>query len=182
MLDVVCLKSVDAVQLVLLLFLAPPPQCDLTIIACWKPLAITLLLFFRLSSCPHSSLFILPSPSLSISVQALQCYECKIGLWNLCLTGKTTCESGEHCFSGVGKAGKERTHWMLPGEQALIHVLNHPTHIFISCYSDTHPVCISRICGHATGCRVTWLMSLTRPFLERRGYFKIKCLQNCKAK
>ncbi|XP_051247592.1 sperm acrosome membrane-associated protein 4 [Dicentrarchus labrax] len=36
--------------------------------------------------------------------QALQCYECKIGFWNLCLTTKTTCKSGEQCFSGVGKA------------------------------------------------------------------------------
>ncbi|XP_062291663.1 sperm acrosome membrane-associated protein 4 [Scomber scombrus] len=38
--------------------------------------------------------------------QALQCYECKIGIWNLCLTTKTTCDEGKHCFSGVGKAAK----------------------------------------------------------------------------
>lgn len=55
-LDVVCLKSVDATQLVLLFFLAPPPLHNLIIIACWKPLTVTLLLFFRLPSCPHSSL------------------------------------------------------------------------------------------------------------------------------
>ncbi|GAA6235554.1 sperm acrosome membrane-associated protein 4-like [Lates japonicus] len=36
--------------------------------------------------------------------QALQCYECKLGLWNLCLTSKVTCNSGEHCFSGEGEA------------------------------------------------------------------------------
>ncbi|XP_039977003.1 prostate stem cell antigen [Xiphias gladius] len=36
--------------------------------------------------------------------QALQCYKCKIGLWNLCITSETTCEKGEQCFSGVGKA------------------------------------------------------------------------------
>ncbi|KAM7384510.1 hypothetical protein PAMA_011728 [Pampus argenteus] len=36
--------------------------------------------------------------------QTLQCYDCKIGFWNLCLTTKTTCQSGEQCFSGLGKA------------------------------------------------------------------------------
>ncbi|KAF7664079.1 hypothetical protein LDENG_00190650 [Lucifuga dentata] len=41
---------------------------------------------------------------LLLSAQALQCYECKIGFWNLCYTTKTTCDTGEHCFSGVGKA------------------------------------------------------------------------------
>ncbi|XP_041812060.1 prostate stem cell antigen [Chelmon rostratus] len=36
--------------------------------------------------------------------QALQCYKCKIGLWDLCITSTTTCESGEQCYSGVGTA------------------------------------------------------------------------------
>lgn len=36
--------------------------------------------------------------------QALQCYKCKIGFFNLCFTTKTTCESGQHCFNGEGKA------------------------------------------------------------------------------
>ncbi|XP_034560796.1 sperm acrosome membrane-associated protein 4 [Notolabrus celidotus] len=36
--------------------------------------------------------------------QALQCYKCKLGFFNLCITSTTTCESGELCFSGVGKA------------------------------------------------------------------------------
>nr|XP_040045260.1 uncharacterized protein spaca4l [Gasterosteus aculeatus aculeatus] len=37
-------------------------------------------------------------------VQALQCYECKFGLGDLCATSKVTCKSGEQCFSGVGEA------------------------------------------------------------------------------
>ncbi|KAL6099556.1 spaca4 [Pungitius sinensis] len=37
-------------------------------------------------------------------VQALQCYECKFGLGNLCATSKVTCATGELCFSGVGEA------------------------------------------------------------------------------
>ncbi|XP_043090064.1 sperm acrosome membrane-associated protein 4 [Puntigrus tetrazona] len=38
--------------------------------------------------------------------QALQCYECKVGFWNLCITSKITCNTGERCFSGLGKAAK----------------------------------------------------------------------------
>ncbi|KAM3596760.1 uncharacterized protein V6R79_020198 [Siganus canaliculatus] len=36
--------------------------------------------------------------------QALECYKCKVGLWDVCFTTKTTCSSGEQCYSGVGKA------------------------------------------------------------------------------
>ncbi|XP_010779088.1 prostate stem cell antigen-like [Notothenia coriiceps] len=36
--------------------------------------------------------------------QALQCYKCKIGFGNFCITTKTTCASGERCFSGRGEA------------------------------------------------------------------------------
>ncbi|XP_041665929.1 sperm acrosome membrane-associated protein 4 [Cheilinus undulatus] len=35
---------------------------------------------------------------------ALQCYKCSLGFWNVCITSKTTCESGEQCFSGIGTA------------------------------------------------------------------------------
>ncbi|XP_061521485.1 sperm acrosome membrane-associated protein 4 [Phycodurus eques] len=35
---------------------------------------------------------------------ALQCYECKIGFWNLCITKKIMCDKGEHCFTGKGFA------------------------------------------------------------------------------
>ncbi|KAI1902415.1 hypothetical protein AGOR_G00044520 [Albula goreensis] len=38
--------------------------------------------------------------------QALECYKCDVGLWNLCITSKTTCKAGEQCFSGEGKAAK----------------------------------------------------------------------------
>ncbi|KAM9384489.1 prostate stem cell antigen-like [Pholidichthys leucotaenia] len=38
--------------------------------------------------------------------QALECYKCKLGIADLCLTTKETCKTGEHCFSGVGKAAK----------------------------------------------------------------------------
>ncbi|XP_029298689.1 sperm acrosome membrane-associated protein 4-like [Cottoperca gobio] len=37
-------------------------------------------------------------------VQALQCYKCSIGVGDLCITSKTTCDAGEQCYSGVGQA------------------------------------------------------------------------------
>ncbi|XP_071356438.1 sperm acrosome membrane-associated protein 4-like [Trachinotus anak] len=36
--------------------------------------------------------------------QALQCYKCKLGFFNLCITTEKKCAEGEHCFSGVGTA------------------------------------------------------------------------------
>uniref|UniRef100_A0A3Q3XAI8 UPAR/Ly6 domain-containing protein n=1 Tax=Mola mola TaxID=94237 RepID=A0A3Q3XAI8_MOLML len=36
--------------------------------------------------------------------QALECYKCSLGIGSLCITSKTTCKSGEQCFSGVGEA------------------------------------------------------------------------------
>ncbi|XP_062855932.1 sperm acrosome membrane-associated protein 4-like [Trichomycterus rosablanca] len=35
---------------------------------------------------------------------ALQCYKCDLGLGSLCLTSKTTCQTGELCFNGKGTA------------------------------------------------------------------------------
>ncbi|KAM4538915.1 sperm acrosome membrane-associated protein 4-like [Odontesthes bonariensis] len=49
--------------------------------------------------------FILFAVGLCFAVgQALQCYKCSIGFGDLCITSKTTCNEGEHCFSGTGKA------------------------------------------------------------------------------
>ncbi|CAL9690785.1 unnamed protein product [Knipowitschia caucasica] len=39
-----------------------------------------------------------------VTVQALMCYECKLGFGDLCYTSKTTCDAGQHCFSGIGEA------------------------------------------------------------------------------
>ncbi|XP_051928603.1 prostate stem cell antigen-like [Hippocampus zosterae] len=36
--------------------------------------------------------------------QALQCYQCSLGLFKLCITKMVTCTEGELCFSGKGKA------------------------------------------------------------------------------
>lgn len=70
----------------------------------------TIIPLFFLSNPPSPSIRFLRRTSILPSLtpgQALECYKCKLGFWNLCLTTKTTCENGEHCFSGVGKAGEE---------------------------------------------------------------------------
>lgn len=41
-----------------------------------------------------------------LSGHGLQCYECKLGFWDICFTTKKTCDAGQQCFSGLGKAGK----------------------------------------------------------------------------
>ncbi|KAI1886092.1 hypothetical protein AGOR_G00210460 [Albula goreensis] len=38
--------------------------------------------------------------------QALECYKCDIGFWNMCFTTRIKCSTGEQCFSGVGKAAR----------------------------------------------------------------------------
>uniref|UniRef100_A0A4W5NW52 Lymphocyte antigen-6, epidermis n=1 Tax=Hucho hucho TaxID=62062 RepID=A0A4W5NW52_9TELE len=38
--------------------------------------------------------------------QALKCYKCDLGLWNLCYTTEVKCNDDENCFSGVGKTVK----------------------------------------------------------------------------
>ncbi|MCI2599662.1 hypothetical protein KC298_15250, partial [Listeria monocytogenes] len=35
----------------------------------------------------------------------LQCYELTLGVWNVGITTKKTCDAGQLCFSGLGKAG-----------------------------------------------------------------------------
>ena len=35
----------------------------------------------------------------------LKCFRCDLGFWDACFTTKTTCEAGERCYTGKGKAG-----------------------------------------------------------------------------
>lgn len=37
----------------------------------------------------------------------LTCYECKLGLWNLCITSKISCAEEQHCYSVKAKAGNQ---------------------------------------------------------------------------
>ncbi|KAK7124607.1 hypothetical protein R3I94_018851 [Phoxinus phoxinus] len=36
--------------------------------------------------------------------QALQCYNCDLGLWNLCIKTKKVCTDNQQCFNGMGTA------------------------------------------------------------------------------
>ncbi|XP_014831429.1 PREDICTED: sperm acrosome membrane-associated protein 4-like [Poecilia mexicana] len=54
---------------------------------------------------PPFCLFPRTLDSSNLTGQNLECYKCSIGLWNLCLTSKITCGTGEHCFSGEGGSG-----------------------------------------------------------------------------
>uniref|UniRef100_A0A4W4GFN5 UPAR/Ly6 domain-containing protein n=1 Tax=Electrophorus electricus TaxID=8005 RepID=A0A4W4GFN5_ELEEL len=42
--------------------------------------------------------------SIQTLPKVLQCYECALGLWNICITSTITCQTGQQCYSGVGKA------------------------------------------------------------------------------
>ncbi|KAB5586794.1 hypothetical protein PHYPO_G00005630 [Pangasianodon hypophthalmus] len=42
--------------------------------------------------------------SVSCSGQALECYHCDLGFWDMCHTTKMNCSAGEQCFVGIGVA------------------------------------------------------------------------------
>ncbi|MCJ8728566.1 hypothetical protein PDJAM_G00005960 [Pangasius djambal] len=42
--------------------------------------------------------------SVSCSGQALECYHCDLGFWDMCHTTKLNCSAGEQCFVGIGVA------------------------------------------------------------------------------
>ncbi|XP_029370805.1 sperm acrosome membrane-associated protein 4-like [Echeneis naucrates] len=88
--------------------------------------------------------------------QALQCYKCKLGIWNLCITSITTCEEGEHCFNGVGHA----VSFMNITMKGCLKVadcnqtkeVNFPTSTSNStAYSMTKTCCTTNLCNAAPG-------------------------------
>ncbi|XP_007575947.1 lymphocyte antigen 6 complex locus protein G6d-like [Poecilia formosa] len=74
-------------------FLSPPPP------------SFYLFVFLDFSSKMNRIVFVFVAGLAFAVGQNLECYKCSIGLWNLCLTSKTTCGTGEHCFSGEGGSG-----------------------------------------------------------------------------
>lgn len=38
----------------------------------------------------------------------LHCFKCDLGFWDACYTTETTCDPGDRCFTGRGKAGTVR--------------------------------------------------------------------------
>ena len=45
---------------------------------------------------------------LVVPGEGLRCYECKVGLWNLCFTTEKTCRATEQCYSLYATAGNEK--------------------------------------------------------------------------
>ncbi|KAM6904140.1 sperm acrosome membrane-associated protein 4-like [Lycodopsis pacificus] len=88
-------------------------------------------------------------------VQSLECYECPVGLWNLCMTSKTTCPSGEVCYSGVGEAAGflkiKRKGCMKVTECNKTENVNFPASSNTTIYTITKTCCSINLCNAAPG-------------------------------
>ncbi|AWP21376.1 putative prostate stem cell antigen-like [Scophthalmus maximus] len=86
--------------------------------------------------------------------QALQCYKC-IGVWDLCVTTKTTCESGEHCYSGTGMAAGvvdiKRKGCLAVGKCNSTSDTTIPGSDNTTVYSMTKTCCSTDLCNAAPG-------------------------------
>ncbi|XP_077599676.1 lymphocyte antigen 6 complex locus protein G6d-like [Stigmatopora nigra] len=87
--------------------------------------------------------------------QALQCYECKIGFWNLCITKKVMCAQGERCFSGKGKAARfvdiSMKGCLAVNDCNKTYDVNFPSTSNSTLYKITKTCCNSNLCNAAPG-------------------------------
>ncbi|RXN17023.1 sperm acrosome membrane-associated 4-like protein [Labeo rohita] len=87
--------------------------------------------------------------------QALQCYECKLGFWSLCITTKKTCEADERCFSGVGKAAGlvdiKKKGCLKVAECNKTEQVNFPSNSSTQVYQMTKTCCSTDLCNSAPG-------------------------------
>ncbi|XP_077362181.1 sperm acrosome membrane-associated protein 4-like [Festucalex cinctus] len=86
---------------------------------------------------------------------ALQCYECKIGFWNLCITKTVTCAEGERCFSGNGTAAGfmdiRMKGCLAKAECNVTKDVNFPSSSNTTIYKMTKTCCNSNLCNSAPG-------------------------------
>nr|XP_061808335.1 sperm acrosome membrane-associated protein 4-like [Nerophis lumbriciformis] len=87
--------------------------------------------------------------------QALQCYECKIGFWNLCITKTVTCAEGERCFSGKGKAAGfvdvSMKGCLKLNKCNSTEDVNFPSSSNTTIYKMTKTCCLGNLCNAAPG-------------------------------
>ncbi|XP_040909309.1 prostate stem cell antigen [Toxotes jaculatrix] len=98
--------------------------------------------------------------------QALECYKCKIGLFNVCLTTKETCQQGEQCYSGIGKAAGvldiSMKGCLAEAECNKTQQVNFPSDNSNSTvYTMTKTCCSTDLCNAAPGLPVASGVSLT---------------------
>nr|XP_019957966.1 PREDICTED: sperm acrosome membrane-associated protein 4-like [Paralichthys olivaceus] len=87
--------------------------------------------------------------------QALQCYKCKLGVLNLCITSEITCTAGEICFSGVGTAASfmdiKMKGCLAQGECNKTKEVNFPSDSNSTFYTMTKTCCSTDFCNGAPG-------------------------------
>ncbi|XP_029023227.1 sperm acrosome membrane-associated protein 4 [Betta splendens] len=86
---------------------------------------------------------------------ALQCYQC-FGFWNLCPSIKKTCDAGEQCYSGIGKAAKvldiKRKGCLAVASCNQTTTVNYPENNPNSTvYTITRTCCSTDLCNAAAG-------------------------------
>ncbi|XP_034016027.1 sperm acrosome membrane-associated protein 4 [Thalassophryne amazonica] len=86
---------------------------------------------------------------------ALKCYNCHIGFKDVCLTTKITCDSGELCFKGEGKAAGVVSIIMKgclkEAECNKTTEMNFPSDSNTTIYSMTKTCCNTDLCNAAPG-------------------------------
>lgn len=85
--------------------------------------------------------------------QALRCYECKVGFWDLCFTTKKDCNAGEHCFSGLGTAAGfvdiKKKGCLEVSKCNKTENINFPSNSSTTVYKMTKTCCSADLCNSA---------------------------------
>ncbi|KAL0962497.1 hypothetical protein UPYG_G00340780 [Umbra pygmaea] len=86
--------------------------------------------------------------------QALQCYSCE-GIWNLCVTSLINCNTGQQCYSGVGKAASfvdiTTKGCLSPADCNQTSTVNFPAGTNTTVYKVTKTCCNTNLCNAAPG-------------------------------
>ncbi|KAI4890952.1 hypothetical protein NFI96_024162, partial [Prochilodus magdalenae] len=93
---------------------------------------------------------------------ALQCYDCKLGFWDVCVTKNVTCDPDQACYSGTGKAAgiiKLKMKGCLKvSECNKTSDVNFPSDSNTTIYKMTKTCCSTDMCNAAPGLSLHTLM------------------------